>query len=499
MKSKISVILTIVFCSSFFYQSPVHAENIPEVVINEIAWAGSMSSGSDEWIELRNNTSTEISLNEYKLEDDAKVVLEFTGKSIPALGYFLIEKREESTSKPADLIFSGMSLANDGDVLRLLKGTTEVDNVNPSGGAWAGGSSTKKGTMSRIDSKVSGGDVTNWQTEESESNDTDSGGMKILGTVKTENSKASSLGGGNTTSSGNKVSLELISTSLNVGDEISVLVKYSGDPGLFSYGLDLEYDKDLLSFRAAKKGDYLNEDGDIETSFQSSLEDNKEGILMISEARIETIPTGVTAESGNLAILDFEILEETLSDLAISIKNTSFLNEKDKKLNTSFSGLKFSLISTVSGLGNPENISALLGSERYSFLLSFEEVIGASAYVIYRRTSQTDFIEIARPTDNQYLDNKEIVPEVVYEYKVSAIISGNISSGVMTSIKETRGLIGDFDRNDRVDGHDLDKIAKAWTSEKGASSYNFSMDTNCDLKIDALDLFALGAHFGEIY
>ena len=151
MKKIVSLVTVLLFSFLLLPKETSFADNSPPVVIKEVAWAGSVSSGSDEWIELKNNTAEAISLEGYQLEDDTKVVVEFSGKTIPANGYFLIEKREESTSVQSDLIFSGMSLANDGDALRLLKNGQEIDSVNPTGSMWPAGSSTKKGTMTRID------------------------------------------------------------------------------------------------------------------------------------------------------------------------------------------------------------------------------------------------------------------------------------------------------------------------------------------------------------
>ena len=81
-----------------------HAEGIPSVVINEVAWAGSSSSSLDEWVELKNTTDSDIDLAGWQLTKDTSG--NGTGKSlminiianpadpattiIPASGYFIV-------------------------------------------------------------------------------------------------------------------------------------------------------------------------------------------------------------------------------------------------------------------------------------------------------------------------------------------------------------------------------------------------------------------------
>ena len=67
MRSKILFSLFFVFLFSF---SLVSAANPSEVIINEIAWMGGISSANDEWIELYNNTESPINLEEWLLKAD---------------------------------------------------------------------------------------------------------------------------------------------------------------------------------------------------------------------------------------------------------------------------------------------------------------------------------------------------------------------------------------------------------------------------------------------
>ena len=53
-------------------------QGVPSIVINEVAWAGTAASSADEWIELKNNTSTDIDMSGWTLSwgdpDDRKII-----------------------------------------------------------------------------------------------------------------------------------------------------------------------------------------------------------------------------------------------------------------------------------------------------------------------------------------------------------------------------------------------------------------------------------------
>jgi hypothetical protein len=110
-----------------------------EVVINEVAWAGTRASSDDQWIELY-NPGANVDISGWRLVS-ASGDLDITfpgGTLINAGGYFLIERRELATSVPANLITSyPWALNTNGDILRLRKPDgTIVDTANSNGGAW---------------------------------------------------------------------------------------------------------------------------------------------------------------------------------------------------------------------------------------------------------------------------------------------------------------------------------------------------------------------------
>ena len=146
------------------------------IIINEVAWGGTIASASDEWIELYNPGNTDISLVGWNLyTDDRKVDVTWsdteTNVIIEAKSYYLIENRLD------DLVvkdiaydkYSPFELLNTNEVLRLVNTTATVGNqlvdvANSDGGQWPAGSeaSLTRATMERWGNFVDGKEV--WAT-----------------------------------------------------------------------------------------------------------------------------------------------------------------------------------------------------------------------------------------------------------------------------------------------------------------------------------------------
>src|SRR5438093_2934024 len=96
-----------------------------QVVVNEIAWMGTSTSAADEWIELINNTPGAINLSGWTLTAaDGTPSIALSG-SIPAGGYFLLERTDDTTvpGVTADQIYTG-ALGNTGEILALRDGSS---------------------------------------------------------------------------------------------------------------------------------------------------------------------------------------------------------------------------------------------------------------------------------------------------------------------------------------------------------------------------------------
>ncbi len=150
---------------------------VPDVVINEVAWAGtSQFTSEDEYIELYNNTNQDIELfsttniqKRWKLKIAGQEINinKINNSTIPAHGYYLLENPDNRTVNEidGDLIYSG-SLSNSGTRLELFDSQNNlVDELNSSAG-WFAGSATTYSSMEKINSTLSGNLSNNWQTNQ---------------------------------------------------------------------------------------------------------------------------------------------------------------------------------------------------------------------------------------------------------------------------------------------------------------------------------------------
>ncbi len=139
--------------------------NMRDVVISEIAWMGTQADSNDEWLELYNNTDQAISLVGWRLEAADGVPSIALSGTIPAQGFFLLERTDDNTVSdiPADQIYTG-ALSNSGEALVLRDPSGNIiDTANGDGGPWPAGNDSPQATMERIDLLAPDSD-TNWAT-----------------------------------------------------------------------------------------------------------------------------------------------------------------------------------------------------------------------------------------------------------------------------------------------------------------------------------------------
>ena len=138
----------VTICSQENLATSTHAP----VIINEIAWMGTAISANDEWIELKNTTSSPVSLSDWQLLDKANQiqVIFASQDAVAANGFYLLERTDDVTLPNifADKIYTG-ALSNTEESLRLFNASCVlVDEVlaNPN---WSGGDNDTKKTMER--------------------------------------------------------------------------------------------------------------------------------------------------------------------------------------------------------------------------------------------------------------------------------------------------------------------------------------------------------------
>ena len=180
------------------------------VSINEIAWMGTAVSGTDEWIELVNDSDTSVDLSGWRIEaEDGSPSIGLSGM-IAANGYFLIERTDDTTVPDitADLVAPfGNGLSNTGETLRLKDAGGVIIDVVAGGVDWGniGGDNATKETAQKTSGSwvtgsptprvqnVSSGTVLGANTSDT-TEDTASSNETIVATsATTESSYAKSL------------------------------------------------------------------------------------------------------------------------------------------------------------------------------------------------------------------------------------------------------------------------------------------------------------------
>lgn len=127
------------------------------VIINEVAWMGTIAFSGDEWIELYNppGGAGDTSLDGWKLEAlDGEPSISLSGW-IPDGGYLILERGDgRVVNDVSGLVYNSGPLSDAGETLRLLDaGRHVIDTANGNGGVWPAGRATSDlnlhGTMDR--------------------------------------------------------------------------------------------------------------------------------------------------------------------------------------------------------------------------------------------------------------------------------------------------------------------------------------------------------------
>ena len=459
------------------------------VIINEIAWMGSADSTSDEWIELFNTTSNDIDLTGWSILDDGSTTYSITSGIIPANGYFLIEDTEDSTSIPADIIIP-ISLGNTGDSLSLIDDSSQViDTVNESSGAWYAGDNTTKATMERIDPSSSSENSTNWGDAVLSNGATGRSGSSILGTPKSQNS----IYAGSAQQA--DIAFEDLAVNPIEGDTFTIAINATNITDLTGYGFDILYDSTMLTFVSASEGTLLNEEGAVQTAFNSGLENDNPGKIIIGGTRLDVPLTGVSG-NGTLCTITFTALQTGSTTLVFD--TPSYATDINGDLSIT---LDSKTITIDPQSADPvTNLTIAEGTNRYELDLSWTAPdAGADLYKIMRRSASGTFVQIGTTTATNFTDNQNLIPTHIYEYQVITVKGTVESTPVSSQASDSRGIKGDNTRSDRVDGRDLDNLARHYTATLGDANFDPLIDTTYDGQIDGSDLIDIGANWALTY
>lgn len=452
------------------------------VVINEVAWAGTHDNSNDEWIELFNSGDSEIDLANWKIVDDTTTEYVIMSGKIAPKGFFLIEDNDLTISnKTADALI-GLSLANTGDSLVLQDaGGVVIDTVNGAGAMWPAGDATTKATMERNGSE--------WQTAIAGNGSLGRAGSSILGTPGTQNSVVAGYE--------SEIFAKLSSTEVREGDQIELNLEIDDAKDFYAYGLTLNYNPSVLQFISASNGSFLGENEDV--IFQAALEDGVAGKLALAGARISEEGDGVNG-SGIFAKVKFKVIGAKNSDVKVEFDAGSFVSNSAGEVAVKYNALVTKVLEAITQTSPVQNIVAAEGSARFSIKLDWApHVSGAEKYIVKRKNAKGVFEVLGETQTPTFVDQNNIIPKLEYTYQVVAVKNNLESAPVEVKKSDLRGIVGDVDRNDKVDGRDLEKLARAYGSTLGGTKYAHLVDTNYDSVIDGSDLLTFGANFGKSY
>ncbi len=477
---------------------PVFAAGPGAVVINEVAWAGSADSANDEWIELFNTTGVAVDLSGWTIIDDNGASVYALGGTIAPYGYFVIEDSAAAVNPESAGMIVNLSLANTGDSLVLYDGATQaIDAVNSTGGMWFAGSSATYSSMERINAAGSGDDAANWVNGSGAgSAATASLGSLIIGTPGMLNSASTAP------VLGTNVLMNISDSTPDVGGQITVSVNVENAADLFSYGFEIMYNPAVLVYSSVSQGTFLNENGTVATSFQSGLEDGIAGKLLVAEARTIDPESGIDG-SGTLFVMTFDVVGGGGAESAFLFGAESFMADLSGDTAAGFTGVSFTpAVSTVAPVTNLQTVEA---SQRYSIQLSWNPSADATLYRVYRMDAHGTYVLLGETAATLFVDGDavadggKIIPNHVYGYRVIAVRDGILSVTADVNGTETRGLKGDNNRSDRVDGKDLDNLARHFAEDDADAGFDALADTTYDGMIDGSDLIDLGINFALTY
>lgn len=182
------------------------AASVGDVVINEVAWMGTVDNTSDEWIELYNTTDAPIDIANWSISGaNTGVCLDFSAAdaapttTIPAHGFLIYANHEDDVRSDGgtnivDIRDATIGMNDSSPGQLVLYGDSAcagnaIDTANQLSGDWFAGDSGDKRTMERKDPTASGTDSSNWCTNDGITrNGLDAGGNVISGTPKAQNS-----------------------------------------------------------------------------------------------------------------------------------------------------------------------------------------------------------------------------------------------------------------------------------------------------------------------
>ncbi|MDO8518013.1 MAG: lamin tail domain-containing protein [bacterium] len=134
-------------CSFHSGSNPKHSP----VIINEVAWMGSLSGATHEWIELRNLSPVSVNMSGWQiLNENERLRITFPQQSVFNQPYMVLARSaaQSALGFDATLTFAG-ALRNSNEGLRLYDSECNLIDEVPVSAKWPAGNNTSKQTMER--------------------------------------------------------------------------------------------------------------------------------------------------------------------------------------------------------------------------------------------------------------------------------------------------------------------------------------------------------------
>lgn len=118
--------------------------------ISEVAWMGTPEDSGNEWIEIKNASSSAVDIGGYWLLDKAEQIkVHFPSFVVEPGGFYLLERGDDVVpSTTADYIYTG-ALSNSNEGLRLFDPWCDLVDQALAEPSWPAGNSTSKKSMER--------------------------------------------------------------------------------------------------------------------------------------------------------------------------------------------------------------------------------------------------------------------------------------------------------------------------------------------------------------
>ncbi len=136
-----------VSCDFETNQLPRHSP----VLLNEIAWMGTVENAANEWMELKNISNQAVNLSQWRLYNKKKTIeIDFPEMQMTASSFALLERSDDDSAPgvPADLIYVG-GIGNGDDGLRLFDENCNLIDEVLTSSPWPAGDNGLKKTMER--------------------------------------------------------------------------------------------------------------------------------------------------------------------------------------------------------------------------------------------------------------------------------------------------------------------------------------------------------------